>query len=42
MSGEERRGEERRGWGVGGKIAFNGDVLLLRLERYIPARPSCV
>lgn len=25
-----------------GKIAFNGDVFLLRLERYISARPSCV
>lgn len=34
MSGEGEKEE--------GKIAFNGDVLLLRLERYIPARSSCV
>lgn len=39
VAGYVQRGE----WETGGwKIAFNGDVLLLRLERYIPARPSCV
>lgn len=36
-----REGEGK--WGGEVKdCVFNGDVLLLRLERYIPARPSCV
>lgn len=40
FSGWDTPGEGRGG--EVGKIAFNGDVLLLRLERYISARPSCV